>query len=246
MLIRYKNILHLAGIAGFLLGIAWTIIYWTDTNGVMAKRFGDHIQVVVIGSYVFGLMATLSTYIQSKKIVGKQNLNTSQDGIQDSSIGEEAIDYSSIVSKMDKVYQSDEVNKAKSDKMLRVLCNGLNASQGALYKYLGQGEKPRLSLYSSYAFVPNEEAHAYEFETTDGLVGLAVKEDRKVVLENIPRSNFKVFSGLGSTSNASVMIIPVKLGEEIAGAIELCFFGKQDKGIQKFIHDNMTKIGSLL
>ncbi len=247
MLIKYKNILHLAGNAGFLLGIALTVIYWTDDSGMMVKRFGDHIQLVIGFSYLFALMATLSGYIHTEKAIGKQNLNASNQESNLSNDEEGGIDYSSIVSKIDKIYESEELNKAKSDKILRVICNGLHASQGALYKYLGQGEKPKLALYSSYAFVPQEEESAYEFETTDGLVGLAVKEDREVELNDIPRANFKVFSGLGNTSNASVVIIPVKLEQEIAGAIELCFFGKQDKkGIQKFIHDNMAKIGSLL
>ncbi len=246
MLIRYKNFLHLAGNAGFLLGIALTIIYWTDNSGVMAKRYGDHIQVVISLSYLFGLMATLSGYIHTEKAIGKQELNAG-DQESNQTAEEGSIDYSSLVSKIDRICQSEELNKMKSDKILRVICNGLNASQGALYKYFGQGEKPKLSLYSSYAFVANEEELAYEFETTDGLVGLAVKEDREVDLIDIPRANFKAFSGLGNTSNASVIIIPVKLEQEIAGAIELCFFGKQDKkGIQKFIHDNMSKIGSLL
>jgi hypothetical protein len=246
MLIKYKNFLHLAGNAGFLLGIALTIIYWTDNSGMMAQRFGDHLPMVVSLSYLFGLMATLSGYIHTEKAIGKQDLNTGNQESQQP-IEEGSIDYSSIVSKIDQIYQSEELNKAKSDKILRVICNGLHASQGALYKYLGQDEKPKLSLFSSYAFVPNEEERVYEFETTDGLVGLAVKEDREVDLIDIPRANFKAFSGLGNTSNASVIIIPVKLEQEIAGAIELCFFGKQDKkGIQKFIHDNMAKIGSLL
>jgi hypothetical protein len=249
MLIKYKNILHLAGIAGFLLGIALTIIYWTDTHGILTKRFGDHMQVVISMSYFFGLMATLSNYIHADVTIGQQHINTRDpDGPSDAGAAEDGrIDYSSIASQMDKIYQSQELNKIKSDRILRVICNGLNASQGALYTYLGHGDKPRLSLFSSYAFVPSEEEHAYEFETTDGLVGLAVKEDREVELNDIPRANFKVFSGLGNTANASVVIIPVKMGEEIAGAIELCFFGKQDrKGVQKFIHDNMSKIGSLL
>ncbi len=247
MLIRYKNILHLAGNAGFLLGIALTVIYWTDNSGMMVKRFGDHIQIVITLSYFFGLMATLSGYIHTEKAISTQDLASGDQTALTSNDEEGSIDYSSIVSKIDKICQSEELNKTKSDKILRVICNGLHASQGALYKYLGQGEKPKLSLYSSYAFVPQEEESAYEFETSDGLVGLAVKEDRQVELNDIPRANFKVFSGLGNTSNASVVIIPVKLEQEIAGAIELCFFGKQDKkGIQKFIHDNMAKIGSLL
>ncbi|HSZ72496.1 MAG TPA: GAF domain-containing protein [Cytophagaceae bacterium] len=248
MLIKYKNILHLAGIAGFLLGIALTVICWTDNKGTLHRSLGNQLQVVVSFSYMFGLMATLSGYIQVKKTVGKQQLTTGEHGEVSDTATEEngTIDYSSIVQKMDKVCQSNEINKIKADKILRVICNGLNASQGALYKYLDQDEKPRLALYASYAFVPNEEENSYEFETTDGLVSLAVKEDRKVVLNDIPRANFKVFSGLGSTSNASVVIIPLKEGEEIAGAIELCFFNKQDKGMQKFIHDNMSKIASLL
>ncbi|MDB5273665.1 MAG: gaf domain protein [Chitinophagaceae bacterium] len=245
MLIRYKNILHLAGLGGFLLGIALTIICWTDRSGNMIRNFGKHQEVLIAASYLFGLIATLSTYIQAKKVVGRQQMGAEATESRTEE-DQEVIDYSSIVSKMDKVYQSDEANNIKSDKILRVLCNGLNASQGALYKYLNQDKKPRLALHSSYAFIPHEETGSYEFETTDGMVGLAVKEDRKVELNDIPKSNFKVFSGLGQSANTSVVIIPVKAGEEMAGAIELCFFSKQDKGIQKFIHDHMSKIASLL
>jgi hypothetical protein len=242
MLIRYKNTFQFIGLVGFLLGVALTAICWVNNTD-----FGGLIKISVIASYSFGLIATLSGYISSNAPLSKQKLGSDQKNATTAgSENSDAVDYSSISKKMESIYQSSENNKIKSDKILRELCNGLNASQGALYKYLDDDHKSKLELYSSYAFLPSQTEDEYLFDAETDLVGLAVKEDRQIELNEIPRANFKVFSGLGKTSNASVVIIPVKAEEEVKGAIELSFFGKQDKGIQRFIHDNMSKIGSLL
>lgn len=238
---RYKNIFHYVGLAGFLLGIGLTVICWIND-----KDYGYVTKVLVSGSYGFGLMATFSVYLKSKHTVKKQDLGKKEGEENANAEAQDLVDYSSITKKMEEIYVSSANNKAKSDQMLRVLCNGLNASQGALYRSLDHDHKIRLELYSSYAFIPNQTEETLAFDADTDLVGLAVKEDRKIELNDIPRENFKVFSGLGKTSTASVMIIPVKSDQEMKGAIELSFFSKQDKGIQRFLHDNMSKIGSLL
>jgi len=241
MLIRFKNTFQFVGLVGFLLGVALTTICWINHTD-----FGGLIKIAVVASYSFGLIATLSGYISSNPALSKQNLKSEDKStVTASSEHGDGVDYSSISKRMEMIWSSTENNKAKSDKLLRELCNGLNASQGALYKYKDNDHKAKLELYSSYAFLPSHEEE-YEFDAATDLVGLAVKEDRKIELNEIPRENFKVFSGLGKTSNASVVIIPVRADEEVKGAIEFSFFGKQDKGMQRFIHDNMSKIGSLL
>lgn len=237
---RYKNIFHYVGLAGFLLGIGLTAICW-----IINKDFG-YFKALVGTSYGFGMMAIFSVYLKSQHTVKKQDLGKKESDENSNDEGQDLVDYSSITQKMQEIYVSNVNNKAKSDQMLRVLCNGLNATQGALYRSLNHDHKIRLELFASYAFLPSQTEETYAFDADTDLVGLAVKEDRKIELNDIPRENFKVFSGLGKTSSASVMIIPVKSDQEIKGAIELSFFSKQDKGIQRFLHDNMSKIGSLL
>lgn len=242
MLIRFKNTFQFIGLVGFLLGVALTAICWINHTD-----FGGLIKISVVASYSFGLIATLSGYISSNPALRKQNLKSEDNAsVATGSGNSDDVDYSSISRKLELIYSSTENSKSKSDKLLRELCNGLNASQGALYKYKDNDHKAKLELYSSYAFLPSQTEEEYEFDAATDLVGLAVKEDRKIELNEIPRENFKVFSGLGKTSNASVVIIPVRADEEVKGAIEFSFFGKQDKGMQRFIHDNMSKIGSLL
>ena len=207
---------------------------------------------MIIVSYFLGNLAIVFHFIYDKSYVRKQELGIvkkdEKESVTISSHEEQnqsLLDYAFITNELEKAAIIEGDNQLKGEKILSILCNNLKAGQGVLFRLITDGNIPKLKVFASYAFVANKDSEE-GFDMNDGLLGLAVKEDRKIELTDIPKENVKVFSGLGQTAPSSVVIIPIKNNGEMRGVLELSFMGRHSKDVQKFIYNNMDKIGSIL
>jgi len=247
---RIVRIINLICSLGFLVGIVLTVAIWSTNSSEFTTTASNN--AVIIVSYFLGNIAIVSHFISDKSYVRKQELGAGKkdekEGITLSSHDEQnqsLVDYAFITKELEKAAIAEGNNQLKSERMLSVLCSNLKAGQGVLFRIITDGSAPKLKVFASYAFVANKNSEE-GFEMNDGLLGLAVKEDRKIELTDIPKENVKVFSGLGQSAPSSVVIIPIKNNGEMRGVLELSFIGRHNNDVQKFIYSNMDKIGSLL
>jgi HAMP domain-containing protein len=97
----------------------------------------------------------------------------------------------------------------------------LEASAGGLFliKLDNEGEK-YLDLVASYAF-DRRKYLKKQIRIGEGLAGRAMQEGESIYMTDIPGDYIKIKSGLGESRPGSLLIVPLKLNEEIHGVVEI-------------------------
>ncbi len=113
--------------------------------------------------------------------------------------------------------------KKKAELVLSLIAEEVEASQGAVYKSIKHEGKNMISLFAAYAFVlPESQTISYEFG--EGLSGQVAKEQKMVIVNDIPDGYIKILSGLGESKPASLAIYPIMQNDVLVGVAEIASF----------------------
>ncbi len=112
-----------------------------------------------------------------------------------------------------------------SDEIISNLVKYLKANQGALYIIDdAEGEEPTMSMIACYAWDKkkyiNQKIHKGE-----GLAGQAWQEMDVIYLTDVPQNYIRITSGLGDANPSAILIMPLKVNDQIFGVVELASFG---------------------
>jgi methyl-accepting chemotaxis protein len=100
----------------------------------------------------------------------------------------------------------------------------LNANQGWLYLVeLDREDKPYLELKACYAW-DRQKYVKKRIDLGEGLAGQVLFEKKTIHVNNIPNQYLQIASGTGTANPTAILIIPLKVNEEIKGVIELASF----------------------
>lgn len=128
------------------------------------------------------------------------------------------------------------------DRLLARLVSYLEANQGGLY-VVKQEEEQQLVIKLEACFAYNRKKYVeQEFGPGEGLLGQAYLEAEKIVLTEIPEGYISITSGLGEAQPRALVIIPLKLNEQIAGLLELASF----KDFEPYEIDFLEKLGETI
>jgi transcriptional regulator with GAF, ATPase, and Fis domain len=111
-----------------------------------------------------------------------------------------------------------------SDEIISNLVKYLKANQGALYIIDdNEGEEPTMSMTACYAWDKkkylNQKIHRGE-----GLAGQCWQEMDLIYLTDVPQNYIRITSGLGDANPNSILIVPLKVNDQIFGVVELASF----------------------
>ncbi|MEM7549996.1 MAG: GAF domain-containing protein [Bacteroidota bacterium] len=157
-------------------------------------------------------------YVQAGKQETKSDLIKKNIGMEE----EEEITLSDT-SEFTHIINSDKNEKEKFDEVLSKLCMRIEASQGAIYKADYSEDVRKIKLVSSFAFTVAE-SESISFEFGEGLAGQAAKEQKQVLIGDIPEGYIKVFSGLGESSPKHLFITPLISDGKTLGVAEISSF----------------------
>ncbi|HSH51707.1 MAG TPA: GAF domain-containing protein [Bacteroidales bacterium] len=133
-----------------------------------------------------------------------------------------------------------------SYQIISFLVNYINANQGGIF--IRNNEDPEnitLDLKSFYAF--NRRKYIKKsFELGEGLVGNCAIEKKRIHITEIPDNYIRIISGLGGANPRSLILIPMKLEEEVLGVIEIASFNKYEDYQIKFLEQASLSIASSL
>ncbi|MGY4533471.1 CheY-like chemotaxis protein/signal transduction histidine kinase/CHASE3 domain sensor protein [Pseudomonas sp. TE3786] len=104
--------------------------------------------------------------------------------------------------------------------VLSQLASYLGTTVGAFYVRDSIGVLERVA---SFGFSAEQEAAEQRFSGNDSMVGQAVQERRLIRLDNLPHAYLSVASGLGSTSQLNIVVMPISNDNAINGVLELAF-----------------------
>jgi methyl-accepting chemotaxis protein len=119
--------------------------------------------------------------------------------------------------------KNNETLDGLTNQVLRHLVKYLNANQGALFLLEGEGQEQVLRQYACYAFDKKKFVEK-EIAVGQGLLGQLVLEKEKIYMTDVPQDYVNITSGLGKANPSCVLLMPLKINEEVVGAMELASF----------------------
>lgn len=130
--------------------------------------------------------------------------------------------------------------QALTDKLISELVNYLGARVGGIF--LIQNTKAKnIELIAGYAY--ERKKHLKKtIEYGEGLIGRCVQEGNTILLTDVPEDYLKIKSGLGEDNPKSLIIVPIRLTDNIIGVIEIASF----EIIQDFQIEFVERIGTTI
>jgi PAS domain S-box-containing protein len=133
-----------------------------------------------------------------------------------------------------------------ADEIIGSLVKYLGANQGAIYIIDDNGtEEPTMSMKACYAWdkkkFVNQKIHKGE-----GLAGQAWQEGDIVYLTEVPQNYIKITSGLGDANPNSVIIVPLKVNDQVFGVVEIASFSDFKDFEKEFVQKVAESIASTI
>lgn len=116
--------------------------------------------------------------------------------------------------------------QALCDNIITNLVKYLKVQQGGLFVVNDTTlpiEKRYLELYACYAYDEKKFMHK-RIEIGEGLIGQTYIQNETLQLNDIPTDYTKVISGLGEASPQHLLIVPMRVNQEVFGLLELASF----------------------
>ncbi len=118
---------------------------------------------------------------------------------------------------------NDNIEKL-SDDIIRSLVTYMGCNQGGIYIIDDtEGNEPYMSLLACYAW-DKKKYIDQKIHKGEGLAGQVWQEMDTIYLTEVPDNYIKITSGLGDANPKSVLIVPLKVNEEIYGVVEIASF----------------------
>lgn len=119
---------------------------------------------------------------------------------------------------------TNDLNKL-ADEIIMNLVKYLKGNQGAIYIVddVERGEEPTISMKSCYAWDKKKYLN-HKIHKGEGLAGQAWQEGDTIYLTDVPQNYIKITSGLGDANPTCILIVPLKLNEQIFGIVEIASF----------------------
>lgn len=134
-----------------------------------------------------------------------------------------------------------------ADEIIANLVKYLKANQGALYIIddVDQGTEATMSMKACYAWDKKKFLN-HQIYKGEGLAGQAWQEGDIVYLTEVPQSYIKITSGLGDANPTSVLIVPLKVNDQIFGVVEIASFSLFQENELEFVQKLAESIASTI
>jgi PAS domain S-box-containing protein len=134
-----------------------------------------------------------------------------------------------------------------TDEIILNLVKYLKGNQGAIYIVDDQesGEEPTMSMKACYAW-DKKKFMNHQIHKGEGLAGQAWQEGDIIYLTDVPQNYIRITSGLGDANPTSVLIVPLKVNDQIFGVIEIASFSQFRDFEMEFVQKIAESIASTI
>ena len=148
------------------------------------------------------------------------------------------------LAKFSEILRQNNDNLEKlGDAIIQNLVHYVGAIQGGLFLYDENSEE--LHLLSAYAY--NRKKFLQKtIKLGEGLVGTCAIEKEKIYITDVPNDYLSITSGLGGANPRNILLVPLKLEDNIFGVIELASFEIFEPHKIEFIEKVAENIASVI
>ncbi len=129
--------------------------------------------------------------------------------------------------------------------VIRELVHFLKANQGGVFVQNKDDKEIVLDLVAAYAY-GQDKKRIKRIALGEGLVGTAAVEKETIYMTDIPENYITITSGLGGSKPRSLLIVPMKVEDEIFGIIEIASFNEFNSNEVEFAEKVSENIAASL
>ncbi len=150
------------------------------------------------------------------------------------------------ISKFNDILRKTNNLEKFGNEIIRNLVFYLEANQGGILIHNKINENEEfLELIASYAY-DRKKFIKKKILIGEGLVGTCALEKKTVYMKNIPENYIEITSSLGSSSPKNLLIVPLKLENEVLGIVEIASFKNFENFQISFLEKVSENIASTL
>ncbi len=141
---------------------------------------------------------------------------------------------------------ADDIERL-SDAIISALVKKLEANQGGLFIITKDDDDSEeyLRMEACYAWDKKKYLEQKVFKG-DGLTGQAWQEQATIYLTEVPDNYITITSGLGKTNPRSILIVPLKVNDEVYGVVEIASISELEKYQIEFVERVAESIASTI
>ena len=132
-----------------------------------------------------------------------------------------------------------------TDDIVRNLVKYLKANQGGLFTMDGEEGEEYLELKACYAWDKKKYLEQKIYKG-DGLVGQSWQEMDSIYITDVPADYVSITSGLGDANPTSILIVPLRVNDEIFGVVEIASFNEFEDYEKEFVEKIAESIASTI
>ncbi len=140
---------------------------------------------------------------------------------------------------------SDNIEEL-SYNLISNLVKYIHANQGVFFIIEDEDEADvHLKMTACYAYERRKYADK-RLELNEGIIGAAILEQETIYMTDVPESYVNITSGLGKATPGCLLVVPLKITEEVHGVIEIGAIKPLEKHIVEFVENVAKNIASTI
>lgn len=144
------------------------------------------------------------------------------------------------------IFRSERENLEElAFKVIKNLVKYINANQGAIYLNNTEETSPVIDMVAAFAYDRRKYINR-RIQYGEGLIGTCALEKETIYLTEIPENFLEITSGLGQALPRCLLIVPLKLENELFGIIEIASFRELESHETEFVEQLGESIATTL